>query len=236
MRIETIGDATPWVRIYALCEYPDTPRYVGKTIRYMHERHKQHIANACGKRQSQLPVARWIRKQVAGNKPLIIMLLENVAVGKEWQQRERYWIQKLRADGADLLNLTDGGEGLPGHKFTPEHKAKISSARKTGKQLSCEVCATSIWRSLSEIAKGDCRFCSKQCYALSQKGKSKTISHLCVDRGIAAAAAQKRARTHCRNGHEFSKTNTYINKHGARICRTCTNISKRKYRDRGGRG
>lgn len=37
------------------------------------------------------------------------------------------------------------------------------------------------------------------------------------------------ARTHCRNGHEFTTTNTYITKEGHRECRKCRAISQRAY-------
>lgn len=53
-RIETIGNATRVTAIYALCEYPSmAPRYVGKTVQYLHERHKAHIRDA--KRGRRLP-------------------------------------------------------------------------------------------------------------------------------------------------------------------------------------
>ena len=34
----------------------------------------------------------------------------------------------MRAEGVSLLNLTDGGEGLAGHKFSDEHKQRIAAA------------------------------------------------------------------------------------------------------------
>ena len=44
-RIETIGNATlGGTAIYALCEFPSWEmRYVGKTIQFLHQRHKAHI-------------------------------------------------------------------------------------------------------------------------------------------------------------------------------------------------
>jgi len=35
--------------------------------------------------------------------------------------------------------------------------------------------------------------------------------------------------THCINGHEFTKENTYINPDGWRICKTCSRKSKEKW-------
>ena len=138
-----------------------SPRYVGKTIQYIHERHKAHIRDA--KRGKTLPVHYWIRKQITNGKHLAIRLIEYVPAGADWAARERYWIESMRADGAALLNLTHGGEGLDGHKFSQEHKDKIASAIRTGSMRSCLVCGAETWRKLSEIKKGCGKFCSRQC-------------------------------------------------------------------------
>lgn len=39
-----------------------------------------------------------------------------------------------------------------------------------------------------------------------------------------------RKKTHCKGGHEFSATNTYIDKHGFRHCRKCRALRARKRR------
>lgn len=41
--------------------------------------------------------------------------------------------------------------------------------------------------------------------------------------------ADQRAKTHCKNGHEFSSENTYITPSGSRACRTCKRIVQREY-------
>ena len=47
MRKEIIGAATLTTAIYALVEWgSEMPRYVGKTVQYLHERHKAHIRDA----------------------------------------------------------------------------------------------------------------------------------------------------------------------------------------------
>lgn len=43
-------------------------------------------------------------------------------------------------------------------------------------------------------------------------------------------AAINRAKTHCKNGHEFTQANTITRKNGTRNCRTCINLLKKKYR------
>ena len=39
-------------------------------------------------------------------------------------------IKQLRSEGFDLVNQTNGGDGIFGHKRTPEHTAKLLEARK----------------------------------------------------------------------------------------------------------
>ena len=159
-RIERIGDATP-VAIYALCEWPSwEPRYVGKTIGYLHDRHKAHIRDA--KRGRQLPVSRWLRKQLRNDRRLAIRLLE-YTTSASWAERERWWILDLRARGANLLNLTLGGEGLAGHHFSASHRRKIAVALSSGGTFACQKCGRHFWRKASAIAKQQNKFCSRRC-------------------------------------------------------------------------
>jgi hypothetical protein len=168
MRTEVIGDATPikGTTIYLLRGRIGGPvRYVGKTARYMCDRHKQHLREA--KKGRSLPVCRWLAKQPAS----VIEAVEFVPDGQDWAARERYWIQHYRNVGAPLLNLTDGGEGLSGHSPTPEHRAKIAAKLRTGAHFACEVCDQQFWRKKRDIQAGHNRFCSRRCANTRHKGK-----------------------------------------------------------------
>lgn len=168
MRKEVIGAATlPVVAIYALCDPDWTPRYVGKTTQYLHERHKAHIRDA--KRGGKRPVSYWIRKRIAGGDPLCIRLLEYVQPGGNWASRESFWIDKHRQSGR-LLNLTNGGEGLSGHRFSEEHRQRIAAALRTGRHFECEVCGSRFWRKQHAIKNGENRFCSRRCSNSRHKG------------------------------------------------------------------
>jgi len=168
MRIEQIGDATLCTSIYALCEFPSwAPRYVGKTVQYIHERHKAHIRAA--KRGSQLPVHYWIRKKIALQERLAVLHLEFV-YGSQWAHRESWWIEKFRADGHQLLNLTNGGEGLSGHSPSESHRQKIAEALRTGGEFVCVACGTKFWRKANQIRKGQNKFCSRLCANVTNKG------------------------------------------------------------------
>ena len=61
-------------------------------------------------------------------------------------------------------------------KRTKEHNAKIGLARRRGKYFLCETCGEKFWRKPYDIAHGNCRFCSKQCYFHGQRGVSKNCS------------------------------------------------------------
>lgn len=233
MRIETIGRATDRITsIYALCEADGMrPRYVGKTVQYIHERHKAHIRAA--KAGGKLPVNYWLRKQITEGKWLAIKLLEYVPAHADWAARERFWITKYRDEGHNLLNLTDGGEGLAGHVFTAEHREKIASSIRTGAYFDCETCGAAFWRKQTEIKKGNCRFCSRHCYSRSLKGKAKPVPRSATERGIVAAAKKRRAQTHCLRGHPLSGDNLYLNPRGIRVCKQCRRIHKKRARSNG---
>lgn len=162
-RVEHIGRAT---RIYALCEYPSwEPRYIGKTTQRLGERHKAHIRDA--KRGGTRPVSYWLRKKLAKGERLAIKLLEYA--GDDWAARERHWIATYRATGR-LLNLTEGGEGLAGHKLSQEHRDKIAAALRTGSHFNCLLCGTQFWRKQKDIRQGHNKFCSRPCANTYNRG------------------------------------------------------------------
>lgn len=216
--------------IYALID-PDNGhvRYVGKTI-YLPERRLTFHINTIPK-NAHLPSARWLKKLTASGKRPSITILETVPIGNDWKDRERFWIANFRPNGK-LLNLTDGGEGIAGLPRSDATRKKIASAQRRGAEFSCEICGSQFWRRPSAIKSGDCRFCSKKCYQASQRGKSKPISRIFTERGIAAAAAVRASQTHCLRGHPLSGPNLLINSQGHRVCKECRKLHKLNYRSR----
>lgn len=233
-REEIIGDcrkrADASTAIYALCEEDGTPRYVGKTDYYLHVRHKAHISDS--RRSPRLPVHRWLAKRAGQGKRLAIRLIEYVPAGGDWAARERHWIAQYREQGADLLNLTLGGEGQSGHVWPQARKDKVAAKLRTGATFACETCGASFWRKRKDINKGDCRFCSRPCYAASLKGVYRPVSDACKTRGIAAAATARRSRTECKRGHPLSGENLFITSAGGRGCKQCRRIHKAAYLER----
>jgi hypothetical protein len=119
--------------IYGLID-PQTGecRYIGKTS-VGSQRMKMHWSRLKCDRTYK---GAWLRKLKVGGQECEVEILEELS--KELLSgAERRWIAYGREQGWPLTNLTDGGEGLHGHKFTEEHKAKISAANK-GRKMTAE--------------------------------------------------------------------------------------------------
>lgn len=106
------------VYIYALIDTTSNCiRYVGKTVKPIQRRLQAHFTAA--RKNSAMHVHRWLR---ATNYNVEVVLLEECGMD-EWQTEEQFWIMYFKALGADLTNLTKGGEGAHGRKCTlPEHR------------------------------------------------------------------------------------------------------------------
>ena len=221
-----IGNAT---RIYALCEFPGMePRYVGKTVQSLLMRLRGHLRVA--RRSARLPVHRWLAKREREGKQVCIKWIETVEPGDDWQARERHWIAALRIEGAAILNLTEGGEGLAGHTFSEEHKAKISAALLSGAEFACIQCGTTFWRKKNQIQKGHIKYCSTHCYQSAQIGKPKNSAVPVA--AINAAAQARRNQTECKRGHPLNGENLFITSSGSRGCKECRKIHKAAYKER----
>lgn len=219
MREETIGRARPLgPTIYALLEWPTMrPRYVGKTIGWVGERHKAHISEA--KRGGKRPVSRWLREEIEAGRPAVVKHLEWLRADENVAARERHWIALYRAEYPDLLNVTAGGEGP-------------SLIPSSALSFDCEQCGRRFSRKLSAVEKGNNRFCSRPCYKASLKGVSRPVPVSCKVAGVAAAAAKRRAQTHCKRGHPLSGDNLFRNSAGSRGCKECRRIHSRTHRSK----
>lgn len=111
--------------IYALCEPDDSRavRYIGKA-NDPEKRLSAHMTDSRSATQGHTRKARWLRSLSV--RPVVIVL-EPLADGADWQAAERRWIALCRAAGADLCNHTDGGEGLSG--ASEETRARLSASR-----------------------------------------------------------------------------------------------------------
>jgi group I intron endonuclease len=83
-------------------------RYIGKTENSLEKRLIGHVHEA--KKYKNLHKKHWfalLAKQ--GLKPNIILLKE--VDDDKWEEEERYYIQKFKNEGHDLINVFEGGNG-----------------------------------------------------------------------------------------------------------------------------
>lgn len=127
--------------VYALHLEDGDYRYIGICVdpkKRMRE-HRHHASKG-----TTYPVYRWMRK----HENEVYMTV--IAVTEDYEQAkvlEIYWIAEARSSSVKMLNMTDGGDGTIGYKYTEEqianariahtgghlseqHKAKISAANK----------------------------------------------------------------------------------------------------------
>lgn len=119
--------------IYALID-PRTKliRYVGKARDPIGRLGRHHSASRNG---TTIPVCRWIAELVSlGLKPTLHVI--EICEGDGCAE-EIFHIRLARQDGLQLLNATDGGKGIRGHRHTDETKRKISAAHM-GKAITPE--------------------------------------------------------------------------------------------------
>jgi hypothetical protein len=113
-------------RIYTLIDpRTDEIRYVGKTTRTLGQRLKAHLYQ-----KSTGYKCHWVQQLLdLGLKPICNLL--EITDESHWQEREIYWIARLRAEGCELTNMTPGGDGIAtGSHLSEETKIKMSQAHK----------------------------------------------------------------------------------------------------------
>lgn len=105
--------------IYALVDPRSKEvRYIGKS-----EDPIRRLDDHMSDQHSRLRKSRWLKK--LGCRPILRIL--DQGQGSGWQESERWWIKFYREEvGADLTNLTEGGEGMLGIKFSAESRAKMA--------------------------------------------------------------------------------------------------------------
>lgn len=103
-------------------------RYVGQTTQTLEKRLRSHVYYANRKNKNSNN-SRWLRRLARYGLTPVITLVQELPIAY-YNRAEVYWIQYFRSIGCRLTNSTDGGEGVLGHVWTPESRAKMSSARR----------------------------------------------------------------------------------------------------------
>lgn len=109
--------------IYLITNIKNNKKYIGITKKDIMTRFDEHKKTALTKKR-KFAIHHAIQKY--GEENFFCILLENT----EDKTRENFWIQKYntRIDG---YNLTDGGDGTIGHKFSLDQRKKISDNAKS---------------------------------------------------------------------------------------------------------
>lgn len=110
---------------------PFVARYVGRSVNGL-ARPRQHLYP---KDIERTHVKNWVRSLAHDSvQPMIIVAEhvdwneDSVQLNEILNQREVFWIAKLRSEGHPLTNMTDGGFGVIG--MTEESKRKIGDANR----------------------------------------------------------------------------------------------------------
>lgn len=116
--------------IYALRDVRhDDCRYVGLTTLSPQERLWSHWS--CARAGKPQAVYKWMAKRLHDQQLVALEVLEVVMTNKsDLGAAEKRWIERLRAEGHRLLNLTDGGEGMAGTRWTDERRRLMREKRR----------------------------------------------------------------------------------------------------------
>lgn len=122
------------VYIYSLGE-PGTHevRYIGKTVD-LQARLYVHLCDT-----SNTHKAHWIQSLRAQDKKPVMQVLETLTnpTESEWITSEMFWISHFKAQGFNLTNSSEGGDGAQGYKHSEEIKQHLRVIN-TGKIMSVE--------------------------------------------------------------------------------------------------
>lgn len=99
-------------------------RYIGQTNN-LKRRLQDHLRDSS---KLKTHLGKWLRS-LGGEKPLLAVLHE-VAENESWSEEEIRYISCARALGVNLVNSTDGGEGISGPK-SPEWRAAMKRPKSS---------------------------------------------------------------------------------------------------------
>lgn len=125
--------------VYKITNLINGKIYIGKTFN-INTRWEKHIKIAENKEEKAY---QYLHKSINkyGVENFIIEELENNLTEQESFEKEKFWIKTLNSKNCDVgMNLTDGGEGASGLKWSEHSRDKIrgENNHNFGKELSLE--------------------------------------------------------------------------------------------------
>lgn len=109
--------------IYLIMNHVNGKCYIGKTIDPI-QRWRDHQPP----KTKNYPIQYAILKHKVEN--FTFDIIERFSLESELEEAEIWWIAYLRSLGAQLYNITDGGDGISGYHHTAETKQLLSKNRK----------------------------------------------------------------------------------------------------------
>lgn len=119
--------------VYGLSGPDGKIRYVGQTRQPLAVRLSEHIRRPRGR------LACWLKSLTAQGEEPRIFIIERCAVRNEAERRLIAW---YRRHGANLVNLTDGGDGAAAPR-SAQHRAAIAAALRGVTKSACHRAALS---------------------------------------------------------------------------------------------
>ena len=152
--------------IYCLIDPRDNQiRYIGKS-----NNPKQRLKNHCNPaRYRPTHKFNWIRKLRQLELKPILKILEEVDI-EIWKQKEKYWIDFYKSEGCNIVNYTDGGDGLSFGNQTSFKKGRKPWNKDIIKHRNCEFCGKNFKPRCSKCKQ---KYCSKICSGKSSKSSTK---------------------------------------------------------------
>lgn len=148
----------------------------------------------------------------------------------------RFWSKVDRSGGPDACWLWTGSTSPSGYA-----QFRIGSRRPGAHRVAYELLVGPIpcGLVLDHVAERGCRHrhCVNPAH-LEPPTQAENTRRAAVDTaqwqqaGVASAAELRRARTHCRRGHEFTPENTARASGGGRRCKACAALHQRDHRRR----
>lgn len=109
--------------------------YVGKSYN-VNRRWKQHQNIASNGKQKYPKDYQYLHSAISkyGKQNFVIKTIGSYELENDAFDNEIKYITQLQSEGYKLYNLTNGGEGMSGYKFSDESKQKMSLANKGRKR------------------------------------------------------------------------------------------------------
>jgi hypothetical protein len=118
-----------WIVYVLRCPLSGDVRYVGWTSIGIKLRLQNHIRHARAHPNAS-HCQRWISYLLGKETQPTIEKIDS-GEGDEWKKAEKKWIKHFRDQaGSRLTNTTDGGDGCPGRRMSPEQRARQSELMK----------------------------------------------------------------------------------------------------------